>query len=960
MSNQVYQTAVEELEAILSPRVVSRSLQEGLRQLGRSPDTVDYAAVEKILKAQIYRQLQVTMPVTQAKEKIEGILGKLQGVENGGGEAVSAEFGLARQNERLERLRNALKPYNLYFEWPEVQKLRAQIQLLETEQEAQREAASLADDAEAQLRIVEQKLEDQLVIQARELGELSEALEQVRTLGGPKIRRLENLVNQIGAAQGSRQLAPAEIERARRLARDLRKLVESSVYAEDSEASAAAGEAADAAPSPGGQGGDVETGQGASYDASAAAASLDFGDDDAVANAAASDEGVLDVDVEEEDLLSIDTAELAPEVTAKLLLLDLEDERHDLEQLAGEYASLLDYQPALREGIDELRGDLDHDVSVAEKMEALRGSLSQAFEAYRQTLTDELQAVEASLDELRSDVDTSELRQALRVALGILSTTLPNQADVQHVRNLHRLALEQVEALERSEEEARVQREARLADQAALVERLQATLLRYQAHEGVDEYRFLKDEVEALRSAHEQEVLDPGAIDEVRRAEASLESRMAQLADERVDRQRATLRNLLAQVKALPALDTVASRVTGVVAEIEQQLQVLDRGTLDDAQIDTATGLVEALKDEVTATLRRRLEALAEQAAELASPQLTERIRSAADELDGGTYPDLAVLRAAIKQEREAERSEQIGELHRLEREAARLSAMEGPSLTALQERLAAARERIDQGLLAPGLPQAWGLLERVQAEAERRLHNVFPRLDVALEAFRPVEKLNSDDVATVRRILRHLDSQRGAFERVSVGLQLQLEASLREAEELLEKLGEEYEATRVIADKLVSANVLDDVLGFFGEGGPVGAPASTPQRDEPAAPDVGALLAGYLELDGVTGAAVVTRDGTMLGGSLGIDARPAAALCAALHGAATLGSETLSAGPALLATLEFDLGVAVAAWPTEDHALMLTVRSGSDAAQLSGRLRHDLAELAEALSHPAGGPENA
>ncbi|HKI57234.1 MAG TPA: hypothetical protein VKB31_08805 [Trueperaceae bacterium] len=932
MSNQVYQTTVEELEAILSPRVVSRSLQEGLRQLGRSPDTVDFAAVEKILKAQIYRQLQVTMPVMQAKEKIESILGRLQEVHGDGAQAVSADAGLTRQRERLEQLKAALKPFNLYFEWPEVQKLRAQIQLLENEQEAEREATSLADDAEAQLHIVEQKLEDQLVIQARELGELSEALEQVRSLGGPKVRRLENLVNQIGSAQQGRQLAPAEIERTRRLARDLRKLVESSVYAEEMEAEG--GTAAESHPRAG--------------DAAPVAAADGAGEG-----------GVLDVESEEEDLLSIDTADLAPEVSARLLLLDLEDERHDLEQLAAENMGLLEYQPSLHDRFDALRAKLDADASIAEDLEALRATLADAFDTHRQALQGELQGIEASLADIRPDVDNSELRQALGVTLGILATTLPNQADVQHARNLHRLALEQVEALERAEDEARAQQEAQLADQAALLERLRVTLERYRDHGDVDAYRELEAEVRGLASAHDQQLIDAAVIDRARRAEASLESRMAQLADEQVDRQRAGLRNLLAQVKALPALDTVAARISSVVAEIERQLEDLDGSTLDDAQLDATAALVDTLRGEVTATLRRRLEVLAEQAGELSSPPLLERIRAANDGLETGDYPDLAALRAAIKQEREAERSEQIGELHRLEREAARFAGMEGPTLSALQEHLVGARERIDQGLLAPGLPQAWSLLERLQADAEQRLRNVFPRLDVALEAFRPVEKLNSDDVATVRRILRHLDSQREAFERVSVGLQLQLEASLREAEALLEKLGEEYEATRVIADQLVSANVLDDVLGFLGEGAASAAPPPPAGGSAPP-PDVAALLDPYLHEAEVTGAALLSADGTTLGGRLPFDGAPAAALVTALRGAAEQGASTLGAWPVRIATFEYDGAALLAAWPTHEHTLLLSLRSSSDVALLSGRLRRDLDGLAEALGGAQGGPAHA
>ena len=83
MTNLVYQTAIEELEAVLSPRVVSRSLKEGLRQHGRSPDSVDVSTLEQILKGQVYRQLQVSMPVTEAKTTVEGIVDKLREVSAG-------------------------------------------------------------------------------------------------------------------------------------------------------------------------------------------------------------------------------------------------------------------------------------------------------------------------------------------------------------------------------------------------------------------------------------------------------------------------------------------------------------------------------------------------------------------------------------------------------------------------------------------------------------------------------------------------------------------------------------------------------------------------------------------------------------------------------------------------------------------------------------------------------------
>ncbi|MBS3933909.1 MAG: hypothetical protein KGZ35_06090, partial [Truepera sp.] len=227
MVNPIYQATVTALEALLSPRVVSRLLQEGLLQVGKSPETVSYPEIETILKAQVYRQLQVAMPVVKAKEVIQSLLAELAAVQ-----PTAVPAALKAQGEALAELKKALLPFNLYFEWPETQKLRAQLQLLEAEQQAGRAAEALLQSSQDQLALLRQKLEDQLVIQARELSELQAALLVVRSLGGPKVRRLENLLQQIASEQQRRQLAPAEIERARKLATDLRKLMESSVVNE--------------------------------------------------------------------------------------------------------------------------------------------------------------------------------------------------------------------------------------------------------------------------------------------------------------------------------------------------------------------------------------------------------------------------------------------------------------------------------------------------------------------------------------------------------------------------------------------------------------------------------------------------------------------------------------------------------------------------------------------------------
>ena len=138
MTNTLYQSTVEALEGVLSPRVVSRSLKEGLRQVGRSPDTADINDIETILKAQVYRQLQLSMPVTEAKSTVTRLIEELQVAATASGSARqdAGDGGLEAQAEQLEQLQVALRPFNLYFEWPDVQKLRSQVQLLQSDHEA--------------------------------------------------------------------------------------------------------------------------------------------------------------------------------------------------------------------------------------------------------------------------------------------------------------------------------------------------------------------------------------------------------------------------------------------------------------------------------------------------------------------------------------------------------------------------------------------------------------------------------------------------------------------------------------------------------------------------------------------------------------------------------------------------------------------------------------------------------
>jgi hypothetical protein len=244
-----------------------------------------------------------------------------------------------------------------------------------------------------------------------------------------------------------------------------------------------------------------------------------------------------------------------------------------------------------------------------------------------------------------------------------------------------------------------------------------------------------------------------------------------------------------------------------------------------------------------------------------------------------------------------------------------------------------------------------------VERQLADRLEGFAGRLDAALGTFRTVARLNSDDVAAVRRVLQHLDGQRAAIGRVSPGLQAQLFAALADAEAKLEALGTAFEATRAIADQLVSGNAIDELLGSFDAlfGGEGAAPAATPARARPAP-----WLDAWLALEGVDGAVVVGSTGRPLAGGApaGVDPEAAAAsIEAALAGWTTSGARPGDVAPEL-ARLDAADGPSWIA-PLDDLGYVLVwSRDPSTGDRLRERLRDDRAEIVALLGDALAGTD--
>lgn len=977
MANPVYQATIEELEAVLSPRVVSRSVKEGLNQVGRTPDTAGIEDMEQILKGQVYRQLQLTMPVTRAKEAVAEIIEKLRQASAGEGQSSGAAAGgLDRQGQELERLQDALKPFNMFFEWPEVQKLRAQIQLLEADHSANRESPALLKGATEQLQIVIQKREDQLVLQARDLGELQDALEELKPLGGPKIRRLDTLVNQVKTAQENRQLATAEADRAQRLVRDLGVALE----AEKAEqARATAGEAAAKEPPMPAAGPGAVSHQGveptanvthsgiapaAGAQGSASTASLARSPKPSAEQAQQAPQAQtvpeltepLDVDSEEADLLSTEAPRLDEAATERVRKLDLNAEQRQLRQLETDFAEVLAYMPALGQRFAELRSELDEGRSVSGVLATLGSDMASTRVALREDLKEELDEILGWVPNLHQEIDTTELVQAVRVTLGILSTALPSVADVDHGRRLAQVAREQDEELRLSEQTHAQQ----LAEQDQLIGRLEATLLQSGADDEAirSEVEKLRAEFEQLQHAQAHKTVVPEIVAAVRQAEERLARSLADRATERSDRRRARLSALRARIESLPITDTLQDRTEAVRLEIERLLQaqentdavaalLIDEAPLvntdtDDSDIDALSEVVDGIRTQLTASLRNRLMNMAERAAELGNSQLIERIQRAVLGLERDEYPDVKQIQASLRQELEAQRLDQVDELHRLSLAASQYAAEETPRATQLRSLLAEAHEQLEQGGLATHLPRAAELLDALKADTDQRLSSVPKRIDAALIELDKVAALNSDDVGTARRILMHLDSQREALPRLSPGLQLQLETSLTSAEALLVKLQSEYEATRLVADELVSGGLLDGVLGLFRTGSDegVGGTAADEAKLRTGSPQ--AHMDAFSKEKGVQAVAMLDVNGELVAGRLDRVQGGLPTLLAAATG--LTGTSKTS-----MVTVELDEGAVMAGWFANGDCIVIELADTAELAILTNRLRRHLQDSARA-----------
>ncbi|WP_272976059.1 hypothetical protein [Deinococcus geothermalis] len=221
-SEPLHRLPVRLLGDLISPRALERILQDAAQARGRTPETLDAPTLEDILKREVFKRLQLSVPAALAKRRVSDVIKEVLA-------ATPAPQTPRSGEQSLEVLEEGARRFTLYFDWPETQRLRGVLGVARQQQQAGQDITALVREGQDLINLMERRLQEGLVTQAQDLAELQAAYQRVQSMGGKDVRRLEGLIAQIKEAQSQGVLLPAEVERARTITFTLRKLLESSV-----------------------------------------------------------------------------------------------------------------------------------------------------------------------------------------------------------------------------------------------------------------------------------------------------------------------------------------------------------------------------------------------------------------------------------------------------------------------------------------------------------------------------------------------------------------------------------------------------------------------------------------------------------------------------------------------------------------------------------------------------------
>jgi chromosome segregation protein len=864
--NAIYEATVKILGDELPLSTLQHSLNEGLQRLGKDANNVGFRDMEKVLKGGIYRQLQVKLPAGQAKNRIQQVIDSIAKYDTGDNATESEATVLKRQDTNLTALEDALKRFNLYFEWPEVQKFRAQINVIREQHAVKRPVPELIKDAQTQLATLERKLSDLLVRQNRDVLELKHDLERVRSVGGPRVKRLESLVTQLEASQNKGEITPAEVERARKLASELRKMVESSVVTTPTEGEQTAPVAAQAAKS--------------------TVSRTDAGEfvvDDSPQVKEGTGEFLLDVEfAEDQTQFDLDFADLTPEQSERVLEIDLAEEWRQLEYLAEEHRGVLELFADLGVLLSELRNKIENERTLlGAELIRFREIILERQAQLLETQRLRLEQIPPMLDKFEAiGVDVGEARLTHSIASGMVAAKVLASDDLATIEDLLRTFERQYEARSQvhNEEQARLNRtlekqasflnemraaQAMFAPLGHLTNNFVAGLKLLESETNVrtvredlikalnDEAQKLQNELERRLAAEraesehkaleERQRLEQLAKDsqietervaaeaqaEVERAETERRVQAERLAADRA-RESGILRGMRVAIASLPDLPDLSPQTDSLRAKLVAAQQSVEAGNPLGANLEALQVALSELGHDYTRTFQERLMQYEARAQAQGATEVINAARAARSGLEGGLYPDLTTLEAGLLAHRETRLNQQRRELAELETAAREYAVLpQSRTVTALTAQARAGHEAGQFLNLTP----VWDQLEQLRIAEETALAGWSSRADMIIEETKRYSRMGGETVRQLVRNVEIMQTER-AMSHISPETRLRLERSLEESEDLIAGVREEYAAANAVAAALKDTSMIDDLLGIFNFG-----PGATPEPAPVAAP---------------------------------------------------------------------------------------------------------------------------
>ncbi|MBO1436782.1 hypothetical protein [Meiothermus sp. CFH 77666] len=780
----LYQTLSRSLEPMLGERT-RMVLEEGVRRLGISPDKLDASQAEVILKRLVYRELQTKMSPNAARSRIEEMLKEL-GIGGGNGTKASADKLSAHAKGVLADLEAGLKRFSLYLDWPEVGRLRGLINVIKKDPEASAVRALLREGQEV-LAALEERLQSALLRQTRDIADLEVSLQRVQSVGGPKVKRLEGLIRQIQEAHAQETLASAEVERARALAAEMRKLVESSVVQNPP---------------------------------SEAVITLDTIEDLPAADRPTEPQVVIkDPTIEappmakeaaddfndEALVLELDFDALTAEQQSRIREIDLAEDTRHLEALKERYAAVLGF-PKIASELATLQAELGAGNPLGERLKAFE-------ELLKATHTEALAEARVRYEWLADRLGRLDLAPdkaaPVQARLAVVLETLHAGGLPQELSELER-------AVESLEAEAKANREIR--ERQARLEHALATL-RTEAEHALSPFRG-HPRVESFMMALAGVDISESALQTLRQELSELLSHLAR------EREEESLKRmgLRATVQALPTLEVLDLDKKNLIQQIEQgtgSLAELERAV--GQLVDKAKGLVASKLDALEARIRTLEQTLKESLIELKQP-----LQATREALAQGRIADPTPLERALGELIAARRAAIAEELSRYEMAARSMKGLGGEEL---EDKVAQARAYLQTGEL-PDLTEIHTLLGRLRRAQETLRAELGGRIGALLEAYNTHKSVGGETVLRLKPLCDFLLSASDRLPRLGVSGLLEVRRALEEAERLEAQLAQEHAAAQSLLQELKGAD-LESLLDVFESP----TQLSTPSRPEPAKP---------------------------------------------------------------------------------------------------------------------------